>query len=279
VVRVDAETADVNADTKQPEPSEPTLTQTQPESLVLRDFLHDAIEFVESFHVAIEFSPAHIYISALPFTPKDSLVAHTFSKHLLGSSSVAVLGTKPRGNLQVTVAAISSGGRFVTSASSDGTLLTCGGAQMENSTATTSCGEGVHATAIAISVDGDMIAVGSGCTVQVLDTRTDKGNPWGKTKDKHKGQILTLAFSPDAAWLVSGSDDKTVRLWKLSTEIWYRAVYMWAQEQVVRILALRWSLPSNSSVSTVAYSVNGRRIAAGYSCGAMQTLHAMTGGP
>lgn len=70
-------------------------------------------------------------------------------------------------------------------------------------------------TGIAISNDGKYIASGyadhsfvlrDGNTYQVI-----------RKTEVHKGQVTTLDFSPDGKTLVTGSSDKTLRLWDLAT--------------------------------------------------------------
>jgi WD40 repeat protein len=48
--------------------------------------------------------------------------------------------------------------------------------------------------------------------VRVWDTRTRREV---KTLLGHAGRVRSVAFSPDGAWLATGSDDRTVKLWPL----------------------------------------------------------------
>ena len=38
-----------------------------------------------------------------------------------------------------------------------------------------------------------------------------------RTMEEHDGEVRAVAFSPDGVWLVSGSTDSTVRLWRVIT--------------------------------------------------------------
>lgn len=53
------------------------------------------------------------------------------------------------------------------------------------------------------------------------------------TYDGHKGRVRSITVSPDGQWLVSGGDDKTLRLWEVATG---RQVSLWRLEKVPHFL-------------------------------------------
>lgn len=62
----------------------------------------------------------------------------------------------------------------------------------------------------------------------------------------HKSYVMSIAFSPDSTHLVSGSYDKTIKIWNLQT------------------LECEATLEGHTYlVNTVCYSNNGKRIASG----------------
>jgi WD40 repeat protein/uncharacterized caspase-like protein len=62
----------------------------------------------------------------------------------------------------------------------------------------------------------------------------------------HKGEITGVALSPDGTRALSGSKDKTIRLWDVATGRLMRTIYA--------------HLDSHNEVSSVAFSVDGRRL-------------------
>ena len=243
----------------------------QAKSPVVADFLRDAFSFVQSSREAIDFSTAHIYISALPFAPKESLVYRTFSPLFKGLVSVTVSGTDRSADCTLTVATISLDGHVVVSASSDGSV------QMwkagENDTTRLDC-EG-QVLSMVISADGQMIAAGSSDNaVRIWEVAHGQAVP--PDQQMHQGPVQAVAFSPDATRLASGSIDQTVYVWKVRKVP--KTLLQRFQSKVGQILALPWSsVGANSPVSAAAYSADGSHIAFGYDSGTVQIVQATTG--
>jgi len=225
--------------------SAPKLTPLQTESPELSHFLCDAISFVDASREAIEFSPAHIYVSALPFTPKDSLVFQVFSKHIAAQHPVPTFGIQPHDGCKVNIAAISPDSHFVAFALSDGSLRLWDATTCNETGSTALDYEGVHV--LAVSADR-LIAIGSWDQIVWLWDVTDPRFVM-PSLNGHTGAIRTINFSMDGTRLVSGSEDKSVRVWDVETA-----------EQLKEI-------HTSSSVSSVIYSNNDKTIAAAVTAG------------
>ncbi len=73
------------------------------------------------------------------------------------------------------------------------------------------------------------------------------GGAWRlRTLEGHTGWVLSVAFSPDGALLASGSNDNTVRLWRVSDGAQLRTLEGHTDE-----------------VRSVAFSPDGRLLASG----------------
>jgi WD40 repeat protein len=76
-------------------------------------------------------------------------------------------------------------------------------------------------SALAFSPDGQLLATGTRTgTIRIYNLRQSSIPPL--TLEGHLGGIRVLAFTPDSRsdsrWLASGSDDNTIRLWRVQTK-------------------------------------------------------------
>jgi len=100
-----------------------------------------------------------------------------------------------------------------------------------------------HCLAIAINREGTLLAVTSDWITRVYDLENKREMHMLKV---HKGQVASVAFSPDGHTLATGSWDRTVRLWDPQTGR-EQSVYEWPIGRINRLV----------------YSPDGARLAAG----------------
>ena len=131
--------------------------------------------------MAMAKSAPHVYLSALPFAPRSSLVSKKYScsfPHTLHLEH-GQLSHWPSLKMQ-----ISNIGSAVTS--------------------------------IALSSDGQRIVSGSlDCTIHVWNVTT--GEAVAGPFTGHTDRVTSVRFSPDGQWIVSGSWDKTICVWNATT--------------------------------------------------------------
>ncbi|CAG7848184.1 SubName: Full=Related to WD40-repeat protein (Notchless protein) {ECO:0000313/EMBL:CCA75956.1} [Serendipita indica DSM 11827] len=244
-----------------------------------------------AFSVPIQDSAPHIYISAIPFTPKNSELHHEGRTKYAGALAVtqgleevyAGLPRTLRGHqLAFNAVAISPDGSCIVSGSSDWTIRIWD-ADTGQPLGEPLRGHALQLLTVAISPEGPKIVsdsrdmtirlwdVGTGqqlgetlqghthsifsgsndATIRVWDV--DTGRPLGTPFLGHKGPVFSVDISPDGSRIVSGSFDTTVRLWDVET-----------RQPVGEPLHGHWD-----RVMAVTFSSDGSRIA---SCSSDKTI-------
>ncbi|KIM32665.1 hypothetical protein M408DRAFT_312837 [Serendipita vermifera MAFF 305830] len=141
----------------------------------------DMQKFVATFGSIISQSLPHIYLSALPFVPRNSTLSRQYRVDYPQTLKVDM-----------------------------------GGQSEWPATQNVFVGHTRGVQSISFSSDGRRIVSGSeDCTIRVWDAET--GEVVAGPLEGHTGHVYSVAFSPDSRWIVSSSDDMTIRVWDAET--------------------------------------------------------------
>ena len=182
------------------------------------NLISDAVRFALYNRYPIENAPLQAYVSALIFSPINSLIREEFSKEepiwvnlkpIIETSWSPCMQTLEGHGGWVNSVAFSPDGRQIVSGSGDGTVKVWD--RESGACAQTLKGHGGWVPSVAFSPDGRQIVSGSGDgTVKVWDRESGACT---QTLDGHGGWVNSVAFSPDGRQIVSGSGDGTVKVW------------------------------------------------------------------
>ncbi|KAL2887438.1 Vegetative incompatibility protein HET-E-1 [Ceratocystis lukuohia] len=184
----------------------------------LRDIIKDARLFLLSHGGILDVAPLQVYVSALIFSPTNSLTRHNFSHELPGwidlsprveKSWNSCLQTLEGHDYWVTSVVFSTDGQQLASGSGDKKVKiwdATSGACLHTL-------EGHHrgvASAV-FSHDGQRVASGSwDKTVKIWDAAS---GACLQTLEGHSSWVTSVAFSNDGQRLASGSADNTIKIW------------------------------------------------------------------
>ncbi|KAF5383057.1 hypothetical protein D9615_004946 [Tricholomella constricta] len=187
-------------------------------------FAKDAIKFMAAFRPVIAQSVPHIYLSVLPFAPRNSFVYRRYSRRFcktltLQSGEVAdwpAIQYIAEGHTNtVCSVTFSRNGKCFASGSNDNTVRIWD-TETGSLIAGPFRGHRDSVNSVAFSHDDTLVVSGSSdMNVRVWDVET--GDIVSGEFKGHSQGISSVAFSEDGRRVVSGSEDKTIRLWDVDT--------------------------------------------------------------
>ncbi|KAE9403162.1 WD40 repeat-like protein [Gymnopus androsaceus JB14] len=274
------------------------------------DILREIQQFIQIFGRMIGSATPHLYLSGVPFLPKDSVICQQFMSQL-DKSLVVCRGQRYSWPAQQAVltghkswvnsVTFSPDGKRIVSGSEDYTV------RIWNAETGMIIGEPLQGhtdsvNSVACSPDGKRIVSGSeDYTVRIWNAET--GMIIGEPLQGHTFRVKSVAFSPDGKRIVSGALDKTLRIWNAETGMIIgeplrghtEAVYSVAfspdgkrivsgsSDKTVRIwnaetgMIIGEPLQGHTSVYPVAFSPDGKRIVSGSSDKTVCIWNAETG--
>lgn len=188
-------------------------------------FCQDTSRFVVNFEIPISISTPHIYVSALPWAPQESLVAKCYRSRFPRTLEVISGGDQKwppminifRGHTNwVRSITFSPDGKWVVSGSADKTIRIWD-ASSGDVAAGPFEGHSDSVFAVAFSPDNKLIASGSrDNTVRIWNVGTPQSIP--DPFEGHTDSVFSVSFSPDGKRVASASADNTVRIWDIKSK-------------------------------------------------------------